>query len=102
MKQRVRWGKRNSKIVVILNRYKDSLNDLINSSDLEFLPRLIDKELRNAPKSKTNSIGFLKEDCLDKDVLTLDKSSRLVFKTEDFYLHQCYNIALFGLKSRRP
>ena len=65
-----------SEIVAIPNKYKDTLDNLIDSSNtkspnhpnsLNWLG-LIDKGLRNAPKSRDGSSTFSKKDCLDKDI----------------------------------
>ena len=66
-----------SEIIVIFNKYKDTLNNLINNSDIKSpdypdSPNwlgLIDKESCNGPKSRDGSPTFLKEDCLDKNIL---------------------------------
>lgn len=75
--------KKNSEIVAIPNRYKDTLNNLIDNSDAEFSDwlRLNNKGLRNLLKSKSSLMRFLKRDYLDKDVP--DRSSWLAFKIRD-------------------
>ena len=73
----VRGTKKKSEIAVISNKYKDSLDDLIDSSNTKSLdypdssnwPRFIDKGSRNTPKSKDGSPTFLEEDCLNEDIL---------------------------------
>ena len=63
--------------MVIPNKYKDTLDDLIDNSDTEFpdqpdspdQPGLIDKGSHNAPRSRGNSPTFSEKDRLDKDVL---------------------------------
>lgn len=67
--------KKNFEIVVISNRYKDTLDDFIDSSNLKSPLRPVDKRLRNGPRFKGSSTGLLEEDCLDEDVLALDRSS---------------------------
>ena len=59
-----------SEIVAISNRCKDTLDDLINSLDLESpdRPGPIDERSRNAPRSVGSSTGLLKGGCLDKNV----------------------------------
>ncbi len=62
--------------MAIPNKYKDTLNDLIDSSDTESQdwpdspdrPGLIDKESRDAPRSRGGSPTLLEENCLDEDV----------------------------------
>lgn len=60
----VKEKKRNFEIVAIPNRYKDILDNLINSSDLESpdWSKLIDKKSHNIPKFGGSLIGFLKEE----------------------------------------
>ncbi len=62
--------------MAIPNKYKDTLDDLIDSSDTESLdhpnspnrPGLIDKGSRNALKFRGGSPIFVEEDRLDEDV----------------------------------
>lgn len=61
--------------MAIFNKYKKSLDDFINSSDWEFLLRPINKKTGNVPRSKGNSTGLLKKDCMNKDVSASNKSS---------------------------
>ena len=59
-----------SKIMAILNKYKDTLDDFIDSSDTESLdyldslnwPKLIDKGSRNPLKCTDDLATFLEED----------------------------------------
>ena len=75
----VEEAKRKSEITAIFNKYKNIFDDLIDSSNTkspdypDFLnrPRLIDKGLHNALKSKNSSPTFLEEDCLDKNSLNM-------------------------------
>lgn len=62
--------------MAIFNKYKNNLNDLIDSSDIKFpdKPRLINKALGNISRSKSKLIktkSELKKDLLDK--IFLDK-----------------------------
>lgn len=68
-------GEKNSEIIAIFNRYKNTLDDFIESSNLESPPKLIDKGSRNAPKSRGGLTGLLEKDYLDKDMLALNRSS---------------------------
>lgn len=72
--------------MTIFNKYKDILNDLIDSSDPKFLDwlKLIDKKSRNALRSRSGLRDLLKKNCLDKNVLDLNKLLWLAFKTEYF------------------
>ena len=81
-----------SEIVVIPNKYKHTLDDLIDSLNTEFTDQPkspdqlgpIDKETYNAPRSRGALLNPLeeKEDCLDKDIfVTL---LELAPKTRDF------------------
>ena len=72
----VKGVKGKSKIPAILNKYRNTHDDLINSSDIESLnhpnssnwPRLIDKESHNTLKFRGGLSTFLEEDYLDEDV----------------------------------
>lgn len=63
--------------MAILKIYKNTLNDLIHNLDPESPPRLINKRFYNALRSRGGSTNFPKKDCLNKDVLVLNKSSKL-------------------------
>lgn len=71
----------NSGIVAVSNQYKDTLDDLIDSSDSECLDwaRSIDERSHNALISEGSSADLLEGDCLDKDLL--DRLSQLAPKT---------------------
>ena len=83
----------NSEIVTILNQYKNTLDDLIDSSDPESVDRAgaIDNKFRNAAMSEGSSANLSKGDCLDRDLP--NKSSRLACKTRDSQVRQCRVIA---------
>lgn len=57
--------------MAIFYKYKDILNDLINSLDIKCLNwletlnwlRQIDKETCNTPRSKSSLLNFLKKNC---------------------------------------
>lgn len=69
--------------MAISNKYKNTLDDFINSLDKK-LPdwlRLIDKRLRNACKSKSSSIGLSKGNCHINSEDVLDTLLELVSKT---------------------
>lgn len=57
----MREGLKKSEMVVILNKYRDILNDLINSLDLKFLncSKLVIKRLCNMFRSEDYIEGFL-------------------------------------------
>lgn len=88
VKQAVGGGERNSEIVALPNQYKDTPNDLIDSSDPESPDRAgpIDERSRNALRSESSSADLSEGDCLDEDVP--DKSSRLAPKTGDSQVRQ--------------
>ena len=75
----MRGREEKSEIAAIPNKYKDSLDDLIDSSDTKSLDQPefpnwlgpIDKGIRNAPKFRSASPSLLEEEenCLDEDVL---------------------------------
>ena len=83
----------NSEIVAIPNRYKDTLDDLIDSSDPESPDRArpIDERSRNAPMSEGSIADCSEGDSLDEDLL--NKSSQLAPKTEDSQVRQCRVVA---------
>ena len=70
--------------MAILNRYKDNLDDLTDSSDSKSPPGPIDERLRNVPRSRGCSIGLAEQNCLDKNVLVSDRSLQLAPKTGKF------------------
>ena len=94
-------------IMAIPNKYKDTFDDLIDSSDIKSSdhpdspnrPELIDKELHNVPKSKNSLLTFLEEDHLDKNISIT--SLEPTPKIQDSQVHQCHNIATLGTKSER-
>lgn len=57
--------------MAILNQYKKTMNDFIDSSDPKSLDlaKLIDKRSHNAIMSESNLADFSEGDCLDKEVL---------------------------------
>ena len=79
-----------SEIATISNKYKNTLNEFIDSSDTKSpyqpesldWPRLIDKGIRNAPRFKGTSPNLLEEDCLNKNILVTILERAL--KTQDF------------------
>lgn len=78
--------------MVILNQYKNIINDFINSFDLKYLIQieLIDEKSRNDPKFEGNSADLSNGDFLHKDVL--NKSSQLAPKTENLQIRSYYII----------
>lgn len=60
-------------MTVILNKYKNILDDLIDSSDIESpdWPKSINNRTHNGLRSKAASLSLLEKDCLDKDVLVM-------------------------------
>ena len=105
----VREAEGKSEIAAILNKYKDTLDDLIDSLDTESPDQPessdwlgpIDKRTCNVPRSRGASSSLLEEeeDRLDKDVLvTLLK---LAPKTRDSLVYKRHNVAPLGPKSRR-
>lgn len=103
----VRHIEKKSKVAAILNKYKDSLNNLINISDTESPDQtkasnwleLIDKGIYNTYRSEIALLNFLEENSLDKDMLvTLLK---LAPQIGDFQIYKHHDIVLFGLKSEK-
>ena len=96
-----------SEIAAILNKYKNTLDNLIDSSDTKSLDqpdssnrsRLIDKGLRNASRSRSDSPTLSEEDRLDEDVLvTLLVPTPKIRASQ---MNQRHDIAPFGSKSGR-
>ena len=94
--------------MAISNKYKDTLDDLIDSSDIEFPDhpdssnwlRLIDiKGSRNTPKFRDGSPTFLEKDCLDENILIM--SLEPAPKIRDSQVHQCHDIATLSAKNGR-
>ncbi len=94
-------------IVAIPNKYKDTLNDLIDSSDTESQDRpdssdwsrLIDKKSCNTPRYRNSLQTLSKEACLDEDVSVM--SLKPVPKIQVSQVHQRHDVAPFSLKSER-
>ena len=78
----------NSEIVAIPNRYKDTLDNLIDNSDPESPDRAgpIDERSCNVPISGGSLADRSEGDCLDKDLP--DKSSQLEPKIENSQVRQ--------------
>ncbi len=72
-----------SEIEAIPNKYKDTLDNLIDSSDIKSpdrpnspdRPALIDKGSRNTPKSRSGSSTLSDEDCFNENVLVMSLES---------------------------
>lgn len=60
--------KKNTVIVLISNKYKKTLDNFINSLNLEFLLGLINKKSLNAFRFISSLTGFLEKNCLNKDI----------------------------------
>lgn len=67
----------------IPNRYKNTLDNFIDSSNPESPLGPIGKEAHNAPRSRGSLTNFLEKDCLDENVLASDRSLQLAPKTGD-------------------
>ena len=93
------------KITAIPKKYKDTLDDLIDSLDTESpdypdslnWPEQINKESHNMPKSRDGSPTFLEEDCLDKDILIT--SLKPAPKIQNSQVHQRYNVVTLSAKN---
>lgn len=64
VRQAVKDVEENTKILAIFNKYKDTFDDFINSSDEQFQdwPQLIDKESYKAPRFKSSLRALSKEE----------------------------------------
>ena len=91
-----------SEIAAILNKYKDTLDDLIDSSDIESpdqpdypaWPGLIDKRSRNACRLRGGSPTLSEDDHLDEDVPVTSAP-----KIRASQVHQPHDIAPYDPKS---
>ena len=98
-----------SEIAAIPNKYRDTLDDLIDSSDTELPDQpeslvwlgLIDKGTRNVSRSGGAPLSLLekKKHCLNEDVLVI--LLELVAKTGDFQVYKYHDVAPLGCKSGR-
>lgn len=76
LKQAVGEAERKSQIIAILNKYKDTLDDIIDRLDTKFsdppkslvLPTPIDQGICNEPRSRSSLPTLFEEDCKDKNV----------------------------------
>ncbi len=103
------WGgaEGKSEIAAIFNKYKDTLDNFIDSSDIKspnWLDspdrlRLIDKGSRNTPRFRGGSPTLLKENRLDKDILVTLLELAPKIRTSQVYQH--HDIASLSLKSGR-
>lgn len=93
--------------MAISTKYKDMFDDFSDSSNTKSLDQLdspdwlepIDRLLHNATESRNDSSTFLDEDCFDEDVLVTSLESRP--KIWASQMHQCHDVALFGLQDWR-
>ena len=87
--------------MAILNKYKDTLDDFIDSSDAKSpnRPGLIDKGSCNLPRSESSPTKLLDRNCLDKNVSY--RLLRLIPKIGDFQIYQYHDIAPLNFKSGR-
>ena len=95
--------------MAIPNKYKDTLDDLIDSSNIESSDQPespdwlgpIDKGKYNSPKFRGTSSSLFEEEknCLDEDVLVT--SLELASKTQHPLVYKRYDVALLGPKSGR-
>ena len=102
VKQAIGTAEGKSEIVTIFNKYKDTLDNFINSLDLKSAnrPYPIDEGLCNALRSAGNSMGLSKGYCLDKNISNCQSAWRAP-ETGDFQVHQYHNIALFDPISKK-
>ena len=103
----VRRAEKKSENAGIPNKYKNTLNDLKDSLDIESpdqsnslnRPGLIDTKSRNVPKFRYGSPNFSKKDCLDENISIM--SLEPAPKIWDFQVRQCHNVPTFVSKSGR-
>lgn len=101
IKQAVGKKEKNSKIIAISNRYKDTLEDFIDSSNPKALPEIIDERFHNVARFRDSSTSLLEKNCLNKDVLALEKLSQVVAKIKNPQFHQYRHAATFDSKNKR-
>lgn len=65
---------KNSEIVTIFNKYKNTWDDLINNSDPKSPLEKIDERSCNALKSRGGSTSLSEENYLDKNILVSNRS----------------------------
>ena len=90
---------KNFEIVIFFNKYKDTLDDFINSSNLESLnqSRLINKKLCNTPRFKASLIELLERFYLNENIS--DSLAWQILETRNFQVYQHRNIIFFDFKS---
>ena len=96
-----------SEIAAIANKYKATLNDLIDSPDTKSpsepespnRPESIDKETRNACRSESALPSFSGEDCLDKDISVILLG--LVPEIQNSQGYKCHDVPPLGAKSEK-
>ena len=96
-------------IAAIPNKYKNTLDDLIYSSDIDSADqptssnwlRPMKKGIRNAPRFRNASASLSEEEknCLDEDILVT--LLELTPKIQNSQVYICYNVAPLGSKSLR-
>lgn len=79
----IRDARKICKIAVICNKYKNTVNDFIESWDKKNSNwlELIDKKLRNVPKFESSLRNLLERNCHLNNKDVLKKSLKLVPKT---------------------
>ena len=93
--------------MAIPNIYKDTLDDLIDSLDINFLKQpdspdwleSIGEGIRNVSMSKDASPNLSKENCLDKDIFIM--SLQQAHKTWNFQVYKYHNVTSLSSMSRR-
>lgn len=102
VKQAIGRAKEKSEIVAIFNRYKNTLDDFIDSLNSESpdWQKLIDERSYNTLSSASNLMGLLERDFLDKNISNCWWTQRTP-KMKNFQVHQYCNIAPFSLKIKK-
>lgn len=93
--------------MAIPNKYKNILDDLIDSLDIKSLDQPesldwlepIDKGICNTLKFRSASPSLLEEDCLDENILVtvLERTPKI----RDFQVYKYHDVVFFSPKSRR-
>lgn len=89
--------------MIIFNKYKNILDVFIdnpNSESLNYLKPIYKKSC-NIFRSKSGLTDFLKEDCLNKNILTSNRLSQQAPKIGNSQLYQHRNVIPIGPKTEK-
>lgn len=103
LKQAIGGAEGKTEIMAIPNRYKDTFEDLLNSSDIKppNMPRPVDKKLHNVMLGSENLPTELKLDKNISDGSQRQQKHCRVPIAEGFVRQQCHDTQVFGPKRDR-